>query len=104
MSVEDKLYYSELFDEYRPLLTENKREIFDMYCRLDLSLGEIAEIKGVSRQGVSDCIAGVKAQLVSFEEKLGCFAKKKAILSELNALGNSAAGVKERIEKILGEY
>ena len=54
MSVEDKVYLIGLFDEYRMLLTENKREIFDMYYQLDLSLGEIAEIKGVSRQSVSD--------------------------------------------------
>ncbi len=102
MSVEDKVYLIGLFDEYRMLLTENKREIFDMYYRLDLSLGEIAEIKGVSRQSVSDCIASVKTQLGSFEDKLKVYAKKKAVAEELDALG-VGEDIKKKIAKILGE-
>ena len=101
MSVEENVYVSELFDEYSLLLTDNKREIFEMHFKLDLSLGEIAEIRGVSRQSVSDCIAGVKAQLFSFEEKLGLLRKKKEILRVAENIGDE--NVKSELEKILGE-
>ena len=100
MSVEESVYASELFDEYSALLTDNKREIFEMHFKLDLSLGEIAEIRGVSRQSVSDCIASVRAQLISFEEKLHLLKKKKEILRFADSLGGNA---KKELEKILGE-
>lgn len=101
MSVEENVYVSELFDEYSLLLTDNKREIFEMHFKLDLSLGEIAEIRGVSRQSVSDCIASVKTQLLSFEEKLHFLKKKKDILRFADTLSDNRA--KEELEKILGE-
>ena len=100
MSVEESVYASELFDEYSSLLTDNKREIFEIHFKLDLSLGEIAEIRGVSRQSVSDCIASVSAQLISFEEKLHLLKKKKEILRFADSLGGNT---KKELEKILGE-
>ena len=100
MSLEENVYASELYDEYSLLLTDNKREIFEMHFKLDLSLGEIAEIRGVSRQSVSDCIASVKSQLYSFEEKLHLLKKKKEVLRFAEKLGKTE---KEELEKILGE-
>ncbi len=60
-----------LWDVYGPLLTARQREIADLYFNYDLSLGEIAEEKGVSRQSVSDCLHKCRAQLRAYEEKLG---------------------------------
>ena len=99
MSVEDKVKFSELYDEYAPLLTKNKREVFEMHYKLDLSLGEIAEIRGVSRQSASDCIAGVKEQLSSYEEKLGVLKLKRALLSLAEGLEDEE--VKSEIKKVL---
>ncbi len=72
--MKDDLHFLRLWDLYSPLLTVNQREITDLYFNYDLSLGEIAEQKGVSRQSVSDCLQKCRKQLESYEGKLG-FAK-----------------------------
>lgn len=59
-----------LWDLYNPLLTDTQREITNLYLNCDLSLGEIAEEKGCSRQSVSDCLNKCKKQLEETEEKL----------------------------------
>lgn len=71
--------YAELFEQYKNLLTEKQQKIFFDYYMLDLSLGEIAENDGVSRQSVSDCIKKVEEQLSEFEASLG-YAEKYAKL------------------------
>ena len=45
-----------LFDFYGEILTQRQKEFFDLYYNEDLSLGEIAENCGISRQGVRDVI------------------------------------------------
>ena len=72
--MKDDLTFLRLWDLYSPLLTANQREITDLYFNYDLSLGEIAEQKGVSRQSVSDCLQKCRKQLETYEEKLA-FAK-----------------------------
>ena len=65
-----RLHYLGLWDAYGPLLTDLQREICEMYYSLDLSLSEIAEEKGVSKQAVSDTLKKSRELLDSFEEKL----------------------------------
>ena len=60
-----------LWDAYGALLTETQREITDLYFNYDLSLAEIAEQKGVSRQSVSDCLGKSRKLLEEYERKLG---------------------------------
>ncbi len=72
--MKDDLQFLKLLDLYSPLLTKTQREITDLYFNYDLSLGEIAEQKGVSRQSVSDCLQKSKRQVEEYEKKLG-FAK-----------------------------
>lgn len=62
--------FMRLWDLYNGLLTENQREIANLYFNCDLSLGEIAEQKGVSRQSVSDCLHKCRKQLEEADEKL----------------------------------
>ena len=50
------LEMSLLFDFYGETLTEKQRELFDLYYNEDLSLAEIAEHAGITRQGVRDSI------------------------------------------------
>ncbi len=82
--MKDDLQFLRLWDLYSPLLTATQREITDLYFNYDLSLGEIAEQKGVSRQSVSDCLHKCRKQLEGYEEKLG-FAKTLDSLSLENS-------------------
>ena len=69
--MKDDLLFMRLWDLYSPLLTDTQREITDLYFNFDLSLGEIAEQKGVSRQSVSDCLNKSRKQLEEYDKKLG---------------------------------
>ena len=60
-----------LFDFFGDLLTEKQREYFDLYHNEDLSLAEIAENVGITRQGVYDIITRAEAALREFESKTG---------------------------------
>ena len=68
--MKDDLAFLRLWDLYSPLLTQTQREITDLYFNYDLSLAEIAEQKGVSRQSVSDCLNKCRKQLEGYDEKL----------------------------------
>ncbi len=59
-----------LWDLYGKLLTPTQQEITDMYFNLDLTVSEIAEQKGISRQGVSECLNLCKRQLAEYDDKL----------------------------------
>ena len=52
-----------LYDFYGELLTERQKEFFDLYYNEDLSLSEIAENSGISRQGVRDVIVRAFLQM-----------------------------------------
>ena len=68
--MKDDLHFLRLWDLYSPLLTATQTEITDLYFNYDLSLGEIAEQKGVSRQSVSDCLNKSRKQLEDYDKKL----------------------------------
>ena len=57
-----------LYDFYGELLTEHQKEIYEQFVLDDLSLGEIAEAKGISRQGVHDLIKRCNKTLESYED------------------------------------
>ena len=61
-----------LFDFYGGMLTEKQQECFDMRYNQDLSLGEIGEAMGVSRQAVCDNLARTEALLRKMEDNIGC--------------------------------
>ena len=69
------LEMSLLFDFYGETLTEKQRELFDLYYNEDLSLAEIAEHAGITRQGVRDSIKRAEHALREMEEKLGLVAR-----------------------------
>ncbi len=64
------LKYLQLLDCYGGLLTETQREICELYYMCDLSLAEIAEQKGISRQSVSETLKKSRELLDYYEEKL----------------------------------
>ena len=67
----DALEMALLFDTYGGMLTDKQRECFDMRYNQDLSLGEIAEMMGVSRQAVNDNLKKTEALLRRMEENIG---------------------------------
>ena len=60
-----------LFDTYGGMLTEKQQEYLDMRYNQDLSLGEIAQEQGVSRQAVFDNLTRTEALLRRMEENIG---------------------------------
>lgn len=75
----DALEMTLLLDYYGDMLTERQRECFDMRHNQDMSLGEIGETLGVSRQAVCDNLARSEALLRKMEENIGCV--RRAVLA-----------------------
>ena len=71
------LNISILLDIYGSALTEHQSEMLDLYYNSDLSLAEIAENKGISRQGARDAIKRGEELLLSYEEMFGLQKKLK---------------------------
>ncbi len=60
-----------LLDFYGDMLTDKQRDMVDYYYNDDLSLSEIADNEGITRQGVRDAIKRAEAQMLEMEERLG---------------------------------
>ena len=60
-----------LYDFYGDMLTDRQKEFYDLYYNEDLSLAEIAENYGITRQGVRDVIVRAEAVLTELEDKTG---------------------------------
>ena len=81
---DETLHSTMLFDFFGDLLTEKQREYFDLYHNEDLSLSEIAEKAGISRQGVFDIISRAEKSLDELEAKTGIVRKWRENLKELS--------------------
>lgn len=60
-----------LLDYYGGMLTDKQRQALTLHCEEDMSLGEIAQEAGVSRQGVHDMLTRAAQKLFDMEERLG---------------------------------
>ena len=88
-----------LFDYYGEMLTDKQKEYFDIYYSENLSLSEIAENDGISRQGVRDVIVRAETIMEDAEAKLGMIrqhqeleanlADVEALLTEIAQLNGS---------------
>ncbi len=77
-----------LLDFYGGLLTEKQALALDYYYNQDLSLSEIADDMGISRQGVMAFLKQGEKHLKSFEEKLGLAARFEKISGGLSDMKN----------------
>ena len=82
-----------LLDYYGGMLTEKQRECFDMRYNQDLSLGEIGELQGVSRQAVCDNLARTEALLRRMEENIGCVKRDMQIRKAARDILEAAAAL-----------
>lgn len=83
---EQRMRLGRLFDLYGGLLTDKQRDCLNMYFYDDLSLSEISEEMGVSRQAVHDLLKRVEQTLEKYENKLGLLAKNDADREQLRAV------------------
>lgn len=95
--MKDDVHFMQLWDLYSPLLTATQKEITDLYFNYDLSLAEIAEEKGVTRQSVSDCLQKCRKQLEKYEEKLG-------FLQTLNDLSREYSSYMTAVERFIAAH
>ena len=108
----DLVVLPRLYDTYGALLTERQRELFELYYEQDLSLSEISEIAGITRQGERDAIGHAEAALREFEEKLGLLQRTQEVeavrerllkaASELDVI-NRTGFKNPRADRLIGE-
>ena len=96
--MENKVKISILLETYGKLLTEKQYNLLDDYYNSDLSLSEIAENEGITRQAVRDNLKKGENKLFEYEEKLGIMKKTLMqeesianILSEIAKIGNKSS-------------
>ena len=97
---------AQLRSYYGALLTEKQNEMLKMHYDEDLSLAEIAEIFGVSRQAVADSLAKGERALHEYDAKLGLLQKDNDIIEALATLetdgqSEEVLGVVAQIKRIL---
>ena len=113
--IQRKIETGWLLDFYGPLLTERQQELLRLSCEEDMSLAEIAQQEGVSRQGVHDIVHRATQQLYQLEEKLGMLNRFRrmqngldSLLTFLNGVRGDASqeqltAVKQKIAELLRE-
>lgn len=90
-----------LYDVYKELLTDKQRDYFESYYFEDMSLSEISQEYGVSRNAVFDQLNKIYNSLEQYEEKLGLFEKyekRQNLYNELQNLNNK--DVNDILEKL----
>lgn len=75
-----------LLDIYGNMLTEKQQDTLKLYYEEDLSLGEIAEDNGITRQGVHNCVRKSEEYLIQLEEAMGLAKKFCSLQSDIDVL------------------
>ena len=89
-----------LYDFYGELLTEHQKKIYEDVVYNDLSLSEIAQENGISRQGVHDMVRRCNHMLTEYENKLHLverFLKIRSGVDEMKHLSENTELTKEEI-------
>ena len=84
-----------LLDFYGDMLTEKQRDFISFYYNDDLSLAEIAENVGITRQGVRDAIKRAESQLIEMEERVGFVSRFEQIKAGLSEISEKAGRINE---------
>ena len=107
---EKNLQIGVLLDFYGDILPEKRRDLLDLYYNDDLSLSEIADEAGVTRQAVREAIKKTEAELLFYEEKLGLlrrFTEAQACAGRIRTMCGETPGIlpdglREEIERLTG--
>lgn len=102
-SLAERMLVIGLFDAYAELLTERQRTLVRMYYLDDLSLGEIAARRRITRQAVSDALRRSVAEMQRLEHRLGVAATREQtvrtraeVLARLEAVEGALARLSRR--------
>ena len=82
-----------LADFYGEMLTENQRKFIEYYYSDDLSLSEIAQNEGITRQGVRDAVKRAESQLYDMEKKLGFSERTRKVKEALEIIKESTDSI-----------
>jgi len=96
------LEMSILLDFYGSMLTDKQREVVEWYYNEDLSLSEIAEHTGITRQGVRDSIKRAESQLLDCEQRIGLRARFDKIQKAIDEISVQAVRLQEDSQRVLG--
>jgi len=87
-----------LFDFYRNMLTDKQIDVIDLYYNEDLSLAEISEHLGITRQGVRDNIKRAEAIMIETEQNLGLVNRYVSIKNIAMQIGKEVSEI-EKVEQ-----
>ena len=93
------MHISLLLDFYGDILSDRKRELTGLYYNDDLSLSEIAEISGISRQGVRDAIKKSEAELLELEDKLGLAGRYEELRGQIAVMSRELSSIEAKDEQ-----
>ena len=85
-----------LFDFYGDMLTDRQKEFYDLYYNEDLSLAEIAENYGITRQGVRDVIVRAEAILTELEDKTGIIKRFHKMHQQFSEMEEAVHAIAQR--------
>ena len=95
--MEERDYLIILYDFYSELLSDKQREYFEDYYFNNLSLGEISENIGISRNAIHKAIKNIEDKLYFYEDKLGLYKKREELFDIIKDLDDN---IKNKIEEL----
>ncbi len=77
--IDETIYLNTLYDYYGELLTEKQQSLFESYYFENLTLQEIADLNGISKNAVHKTLVAIEEKLKYYEEKLAFYKKTEKI-------------------------
>lgn len=97
--MEDRDYLIMLYDFYGDLFNDKQKKYFEEYYFNNLSLSEIADNMGVSRNAIHKVIQGINEKLEFYEKKLGMYKKSKLIYDIIDEVNDDV--IKDKLRGLI---
>lgn len=107
--MKDMVRYGRLLDFYSGVLTQKQRDVLELYYGSDLTLEEIAQNCGISKQAVHDSVKSAEGKMNRLEEKLGLLNRRSLLerklkLSLKNLKQGEISAAEELLREIINEF
>lgn len=99
-SLESRQRQVELFERYAPLLTEQQREVLELYLRSDWSLSEIARSRDTSRAAVHDLVRRAGQAMEAHEGRLSLLTAERRRREARAELVRDLADIRRRLTRV----